>query len=167
MLKLPKINDSQTCFSTYTWKRLCITVCGEECFSEVNILFFKLSFKLIIPFVYISNNISLPGYPSTATPSHPPSSPSPLPLWGCSLPTHRFLPHSSSIPLSWGIKPPQAQGLPLPLMSDKAILCYICICSHGSLPVHSLVGDLVPGSTGWSSQLMLFFWWGCNYPQLL
>jgi hypothetical protein len=40
-------------------------------------------------------------------------------------------------------------------MSDKAILCYICIWSHGSLPVHSLVSGLIPGSTGCSGQLML------------
>ena len=37
---------------------------------------------------------------------------------------------------------------PLPLMSDEAILCYICSWSHGSLHVYSLVGDLVPGSSG-------------------
>jgi len=36
---------------------------------------------------------------------------------------------------------------PLPLMSDKAILCYICSSSHGSLHVYSLVGGLVPGSS--------------------
>jgi hypothetical protein len=53
------------------------------------------------------------------------------------------------------------------LMSDKAILFYLCIWSHGSLPVHSLVGGLVPGSTAWSDQLMLFFLWGYNPPQLL
>ena len=36
---------------------------------------------------------------------------------------------------------------PLPL-SNKAILCYICIWSPGSLHVYSLVDGLVPGSTG-------------------
>jgi hypothetical protein len=40
---------------------------------------------------------------------------------------------------------------PLTLVSDKAILCYICVWSPGSLHVYSLVGDLVPGSFGWSS----------------
>jgi hypothetical protein len=39
-------------------------------------------------------------------------------------PTHT--PHSSSIPLSWGMKPPQEHGPPFPFMPDKAILCYIC-----------------------------------------
>jgi hypothetical protein len=48
---------------------------------------------------------------------------------------------------------------PLPLMSDKTILCYMCIWSPGFLHVYSLVGDLVPGNSGW---LILFFLWGCN-----
>jgi hypothetical protein len=34
------------------------------------------------------------------------------------------------------------------LMTDLAILCYICSWSHGSLQVYSLVGSLVPGSSG-------------------
>lgn len=88
--------------------------------------------------------------------------PSPLLLSGCSPP-----PHHSSIPLSWGINPPQDQEFPLPFMSDKAVICYICICSHGSFPVHSLVGGGVLGSTGWSGQLMWFFLWGCSPTQLL
>jgi hypothetical protein len=40
--------------------------------------------------------------------------------------THLLQPHPSSIPLHWGIKLPQEQGPSLPLISDKAILCYIC-----------------------------------------
>jgi hypothetical protein len=53
------------------------------------------------------------------------------------------------------------------LMSDKAIFCYICIWNHGSLPVHWLVDGLVPGRTGWSTQPILFFLWGCNPPPFL
>jgi hypothetical protein len=34
------------------------------------------------------------------------------------------------------------------LMTDKAILCYICGWSTGSLRVYFLVGVLVPGSSG-------------------
>jgi hypothetical protein len=34
------------------------------------------------------------------------------------------------------------------LISSKAIFCYICTWSHGSLHVYSLVGGLVPGSSG-------------------
>jgi hypothetical protein len=52
----------------------------------------------------------------------PPSlSPLTLLLWESS-PTHPLLPHCSSIPLHWGIKPSQDQGPPLPLMPDKASL---------------------------------------------
>jgi hypothetical protein len=40
-------------------------------------------------------------------------------------PTHPPLPQQPSIPLSWVIKPPLDQGAPLPVMPDKAILCYI------------------------------------------
>jgi hypothetical protein len=40
-------------------------------------------------------------------------------------------------------------------MLDKAILCYICSWSHGHLHVFSLVGDLVPGSSGSSGWLIL------------
>jgi hypothetical protein len=35
----------------------------------------------------------------------------------------------------------------LPLMPYKAILCYICGRSHGSIYVYSLVCGLVPGSS--------------------
>ena len=52
-------------------------------------------------------------------------------------PLPSFLP---GIPLHWGIKQPQAQGLLLPLMSKKAIFCHIYGQCHGSLLVYSLVG---------------------------
>ena len=45
------------------------------------------------------------------------------------------------------------------MLSGKAILCYICIWSHGSLQVHSLVGGLDSGRTGWSGLPMLFLQW--------
>jgi hypothetical protein len=57
-------------------------------------------------------------------------------------------PFHPGIPLYWGIEPSQDQGLLFPLMPYKAILCYICGWSHGSLHVYSLVGGLVPGSSG-------------------
>ena len=91
----------------------------------------------------------------------------PLCLYEGALPsTHTFLPHHSSMPLRGGIKPPLDQGPPLLLLSAKAILCYIYILSHGSFQVHSLVGGLDSGRTGWSGQPMLFFQWGCNSPPL-
>ena len=45
--------------------------------------------------------------------------------------THTLPPHCSRITLHSVIKPPRDQGLPL--LSGKAILCYICIWIHGSL----------------------------------
>jgi hypothetical protein len=49
-------------------------------------------------------------------------------------PAHSLQPQPHhSLPLCWVIKPPQDQGPPLPLMSNKAILCYISSCSHGFL----------------------------------
>jgi hypothetical protein len=40
-------------------------------------------------------------------------------------------------------------------MSHKAILCYICSWSHGSLQVYSLVGGLVPGNSGVGGEVWL------------
>ena len=41
---------------------------------------------------------------------------------GAPPPIHPFPPHSLASPLCWGISLP-----PLPLTSDKVILCYICV----------------------------------------
>jgi hypothetical protein len=108
---------------------------------------------LIILFIYISNDIPLPSFPSTTTHTVPPSPP--LGLYeGAPPPTLPLPPHCSSISLCWRIKPPYIGPRiihHLPLMPDKAILCYICSWSHGSLHVYSLVGVLVPTSYGCSS----------------
>jgi hypothetical protein len=91
--------------------------------------------------------------------------PSPLPSASIRVlplpPTHSPL-HGPGIPLHWGIEP-----WPLLLMPDNATLCYICGWSHGSLHVYSLVGDLVPGSSGRSGCLILFFLWGFKSLKLL
>jgi hypothetical protein len=73
-----------------------------------------------LKFIYISNAIPLPSFPS----ANPLSNPLPLLLWGCS-PTHPLPLHCLSISLHWSIDPSQDQGPLLPLMLDKAILCYI------------------------------------------
>ena len=84
------------------------------------------------------------------------------------LPTNPLLLPGPGIPLHWGIEPSQDQGPLLPLMLGKAILCYICSWSHGTLHVYSLVGGLVPGRSGRSGWLiLLFFLWGCKLFQLL
>ena len=64
------------------------------------------------------------------------------------VPTHNLLCPCPGIPLHWGIKSSQNQGPLFPLILNKAILCYICVWSHGSFHLYSLVGGLVPGSSG-------------------
>jgi len=87
--------------------------------------------------------------------------------------TMRVLPHppkhpglSASLfwfPLHWGIKPWQDQGLLLPFVPKKAILFYICSCSHGSVHVYSLDGGFGPGSSGC---FLVLFLWDCKPLQL-
>jgi hypothetical protein len=102
------------------------------------ILFFEIFingyFLLDVFFIYISNVIPFPAFPSNP-PSHSPSPRSP---------NHPLPLPCPGIPLHWGIKPSQDQGPLLSLMSNKAIFCYICSWSHGSLHVYSLLGGLVP-----------------------
>ena len=115
--------------------------------------------------LFIYCRLCFPGFPSAKFPIHPPPPAS-----------MRVLPHlpipscltTLVFPGHWGIEPSQDQGPPLPLILDKAILCYICSWSHGSPHVYSLVGSLVPGSFGGSGWLiLLFFLWGCKPLQLL
>ena len=71
--------------------------------------------------------------PFQDSPSEPPiPSPSLCLYEGDPPPTHPLLPSRPGIPLNWGIKPPQTQGLFLTLMSNKAILCHIRGWNHGS-----------------------------------
>jgi hypothetical protein len=96
----------------------------------------------------------LPGFPSSNLPFHPP----PLCLSdGAPPPTHTLLPHPFSISLHWGIKCPYDQGPPLPWMPDKAIVCYICIWSHGFLLISFLVRGFVPWISSESGYLIFFF----------
>jgi hypothetical protein len=70
-------------------------------------------------------------------------SPLSLLLWRCSL----IFSHLPVLVYAYteAFEPSQDQGPLLPLMSQKAILGYICDWSHGSFHVYSLVGGLVPG----------------------
>jgi hypothetical protein len=74
---------------------------------------FPFLFLLDIFFIYISNFIPFPHFPSENPLSHAPSP--------CSL-THPLLLSCPRIPLHWGIEPSQDQGPLLSLMSHKAIL---------------------------------------------
>ena len=85
--------------------------------------------------------------------------PSPSPCFYV-YPTH---PLPSSIPLHWVIKPSQVQGLIFQLMSHKAILCYLCSWSHGSL-LSWWFSHLSSGASDW---LILVFKWGCRPLQIL
>ena len=90
----------------------------------------------------------------------------PIPSPCCYSPTHPLLFPGSGIPP--GIEPSQDKRPPLPMMSNYAILCYICRCSHESHHVCSLVGHLVPGSSGGTGKfILLFLLWGCKPIQLL
>jgi hypothetical protein len=82
-------------------------------------------------------------------------------------PTHPLLLPCPGIPLHWSIEPSQDQGPLLPLMSGKAILCHICSWSFESLLVYSLVGGLVPGSSGGTGWFILFLLLDCKLLQLL
>jgi len=69
------------------------------------------------------------------------------------------LPRNSHI---LGIQPWKNQGLLLPLVPNKAILCYICSWSHRVVYANSLNGSLIPGNPGW---LVLMFLWGLKAPR--
>ena len=99
----------------------------------LSFLYFYL-FLLDIFFIYISNVIPFPSFPSKNPLSFPHSP--------CSL-THPHPFPGPGIPLYWGIEPSQNQGPLFPLMTDQAILNYICSQIHESLHVFSLIGGLV------------------------
>ena len=75
------------------------------------------------------------------------------------------LPHSSTHSCLTTLASPYARarilhnhGPPLPLVPDKAILCYFC--SHGPIHVYSVVGGLIPESSGqgWGAPIS----WYCS-----
>jgi hypothetical protein len=80
-------------------------------------------------------------------------------------PTNSHLPDlPSHSPYTGASKSSQDQGPLLPLMPYKAILCCICGWSHA----YSLVGGLVPGSSGGGPGwlILLFFLWDCKPLQI-
>ena len=98
-------------------------------------ILYVFSFLLDIFFIYISNGIPFPGFPSE-NPLSPPVS---------SAHQHTLLFLVLGIPFHWGTEPSQEQGPLLPLVTDKTILCY----KWGlEFHVYSLVVGIVPGSPG-------------------
>ena len=117
-------------------------------------IFYVFTFQMLFPFLI-----------------SPLETPSSLPAPSVSM-RMLLLPYTPTSPprhsLILGNGPFTYQGLLLLLMPDKAILCYICSWSHGSLHVYSFIGGLVPGRNGRSGWLiLLFFLWGCKPLPLL
>jgi len=101
----------------------------------------KVLFILLVTvFIYISNVVPLPGFTSTNS-----LSPSPSPCFYKGALVATYFSFLSTLAFPYVVESPQDQACPFLLMSDEAVLCYIC---HGSLHVYSLVADLVPGSFG-------------------
>ena len=117
------------------------------------LFYYLFTYLFIRYFLYLHFRCyPFPGFPPQNSLSYLPSP--------CS-PTHPLPILCPGIPLHWGIEPSQDQGPLLPFMSDKAIFCYICGWSHGSLHVYSLVGGLVPGNSGDTGWFILWFLlWG-------
>ena len=113
-----------------------MNMCALFFLSFLNWICSLFTFQMLFP--------SLPPSPRRNLPHHLLPHLSSIRVLGVPLTTHPFLPPCLHIPLHWGIKPSEDQGPLLSLMSDKAILYYICSWSYGSLHVYSLVGGLVP-----------------------
>jgi hypothetical protein len=130
-------------------------VCLFVCLFKLDILFIYISNVIHFPRFLPGNNLShhrSPCFYEGAPPPTCPPTPAPRPV----------------IPLQWGIQSSVNQGHLLPLMSEKAILCYLCSRSHGLLPVYSLVGDLVTGSSGdYGCIILLFLLWSRKPLQFL
>jgi hypothetical protein len=101
-------------------------------------LFYLFTFQMLSPFCLLISTLQI---------SH--HIPTPLCLYEGNL-SPTYSPYCSRIPLCGGIKHPRDQEPPLPMMSDSAILCYICSWSLRCLHVYSLVSVLFPESSGQS-----------------
>ena len=86
-------------------------------------------------------------FPISLLESSYPIPPSPCFYMGAPPPTLSCFP-TLAFPYTGALSLHRINSLSSPLMPYKAILCYICGWSHGLLHVYSLVGGLVPGSSG-------------------
>ena len=91
---------------------------------HLNISLIKI-ILLVILFIYISNLIPIPSFPSTNSHSYPKS---PSLYVGVPPPNHPLLPHRPNISLCWVIEPPQDQWVPLPQMPDIHMQLDPCVC---------------------------------------
>ena len=122
-----------------------------------NFLFFPFFNWIFYLCIYISNVIPFPGFIS--------ENPHPIPDSSASMRAFPYPPTPTSLPWhspTLGHRTFTGPRALLPLMPDKAILCYICRWSHESLHVYSLVGGLVRESSGVCGWLILFFLRGCK-----
>jgi hypothetical protein len=93
------------------------------CFRYLTLAYFKIWY-----FIYLHFKCPLFLFPPRNPLSYPASS---CFCEGVHPPIHILLSPCPGIPLYGSIKPSLDQGTFLPLMLDKAILCYICGWSHG------------------------------------
>ena len=98
-------------------------------------MFSLFAFKMLTPFLLSPLEIPYPISPPLCFSADVPQA------------THPILTSCPGIPLQWGIQPSQDQGPLLPLMPNKAIICYICCWGHGYVHLYSLICGLVPGSS--------------------
>jgi hypothetical protein len=124
---------------------------------------------LIIPFVYISNDIPLPVYLCATLPQPTSALPPSFCLYESAPPsTHTLPPYRSPVSLLWSIKPPWGPRVSLPVAVGQGhSLLHMYLEPKVPSGTHFLVGGVVSGRTGSSGQPRLFFQWCCNRPPLL
>jgi len=141
-----KLNTPQVCNVTITLELLCFPH-HDGCYQlkqwvkiNTSCLFFYWNFMYL----------NFKCYPLSWIHSLPFSLPL-LQWWFFS--SHPLPSQHPGIPPLWGNEPSEDQGLLLLLMTDDAILCYICGWSPGTLHVYPSVGgclwELLGGQVGW------------------
>jgi hypothetical protein len=140
------------------YRHLLIFVCSSWHYY----LTFFLKILLDILFIYISNVILFPGFPSGNPLSHPPF---PCFYEGAHPLTHPLMSLCSgkeqNLLFSLMLGHPAFTG-PRASSPDKAIFCYTFGWSHRSVHMYSLVGGLNPGSSGGGEGVLLFLMWVAN-----
>jgi hypothetical protein len=122
-------------------------------------------FLLGIFFIYISNVIFFPGFPSATPLSHPPS---PCFYEGVPPPTYPLRPPCPGIPLHWGMGLYRTKGLSSYLCpTEPSTATYATGAMDPSMCTLWLVVQSLgaPGGSSWLTLLLPP--WSCNPPQLL